>query len=613
MSKSTSLRAATRAGAVLVALLLAASVALIGGQRAAAAPPYATRASITDLAFTTSSVMTMSTAQMRANWSLPDDPARPAGFTIVFPSAIVGRGDTFPLTAKDDPSRIIATCVASAGQLDCDFDADYLAAHPRELEGDVHFWVKVNDYVTEQTHRDYAFGDVQVPVTVLPYQTCTTNCELDWRNSKAGTYDYATDTIAWVVHIAAPKGGMAGGQVVTVSDTPTAGAHTVTVTDDTPVLRRADKVVTNALGYQELSGWASVPRSQYSVTPEGTVTFTTQQGYYYEIHYVTKVTDQGASTEYSNRADYTIAGASAGHASGAVRYAGGGGSGQGADVGTFAVTKVVDADVPVPANQAFTGTYTVTAPEGDISTGTFRVKAGETWRSGAFVAGSVVRLSEDAPAGPAGVTWAPAAFSSNDFALVGGALTPVTLTNRAVPASGWFEATKTISGGAAAEALVPQDAVFTLAYSYPAGVGFAAGAGELQLKADGVPVRSAALPFGARVTVAEVTPAALEGATWGAPVISPSTFTVGGEVVSVRVENPIVPAPSPSPTPTAQPTPTPTGTPTPAPTVTPPTAQPPSVLPQTGTSQFAGPALLIGAAAVMTAGLFLGLARRRGA
>lgn len=81
-------------GAVALVILTIAAL-LLGAGRAAAAPPYLTQATLTDLAFASDTVQSGSAAELTAKWSLPDAPATPAGFTIDLPPDLEGRGDTF--------------------------------------------------------------------------------------------------------------------------------------------------------------------------------------------------------------------------------------------------------------------------------------------------------------------------------------------------------------------------------------------------------------------------------------------------------------------------------------------------------------------------------------
>ena len=65
------------------------------------------------------------------------------------------------------------------------------------------------------------------------------------------------------------------------------------------------------------------------------------------------------------------------------------------------------------------------------------------------------------PSEPAYIDWATPEFSSNDFILAGGQVTPVTLTNTADVATGSFSITKELAGDVNT---VPQDLLFTGSY-----------------------------------------------------------------------------------------------------------------------------------------------------
>lgn len=334
---------------------------------------------------------------------------------------------------------------------------------------------------------------------------------------------------------------MQGGLEVEIIDTP--GANQKLIVDaTTPILQRTNQTGPDWSGAERPTGWQTVPADAYSVDPAtGAIKFTTTEGYYYQAIYFTEILDAGAAGEYTNTATFNINGSNSGEATGAVRYAGGGGTGIGENVGVFTITKAVEGSATgLPADLAFTGTYSVATPDGQTLTGEYSVLAGETWKSPEFPRDSVVTLTENAPTEPSNVTWGEPDFSTNDFTLVGGQLTSVTLTNKADVKLGQFSVSKALTGTADALALVPADATFTVDYAYEAGVGFAAGSGSLVISADGSSVTSPELPVGAVVTLTEQTPAAVEGLAWGTPVISPATITIGGSAVAeVVVTNPV--------------------------------------------------------------------------
>ena len=520
----------------LVTAVALITLVLSGSMAANAAPPYDTSATVTDIKFTTSSIQDGSLAELTANWAFPANPTGKAGFTIALPPELAGRGDTFSLKASDTGATI-ATCMTTPTELQCDFDAAYVRDNPVGLNGSVNFWVTVADHVTSEQEKTYVVGGASVTTTITPRPVCTQNCELDFQYSKQGTYNASDNTIIWYVTIKAPKGGMTGGEEIVVKDIV---SDNQTLIPARTGLQRTDTTAINPQSGLELpTNWVGVAASQRTISDDGTtISFTADQGYYYRAVFRTTAKDFGAAGTYTNGAEFTVNGVKDGEVSGEARYAGGGGTGIGTDVGVVTITKAVTGTATgLSADQVFTGTYTVQPPTGDALTGTWNTHAGETWRSPDFPRGSTVRLTEDRPTEPTNVTWT-SEFSTNEFTLKGGEITPVTVTNTADVKVASFSIEKTISGNAAG--LVPDGATFAIDYSYPAGVGFDAGMGTLTVKADGTPVISPDLPVGAQISLSEQTPAAVNGAVWGAGQISPETFVLSDkETLAVRVDNPI--------------------------------------------------------------------------
>lgn len=126
-------------------------------------------------------------------------------------------------------------------------------------------------------------------------------------------------------------------------------------------------------------------------------------------------------------------------------------------------------------------------------------------------------------------------------------------------AVGGFAASKVVDG--TGSGLVPADTEFTLAYAYE--LNGASVTGTLRLLADGTVVNGPQdLPVGTVVGFEEIDLPAVEGVTWGVPVISPDTVTIAeGEPALVTVTNtanvdvPVGPTPGPDPEPTPTPTP----------------------------------------------------------
>lgn len=528
------------AAGVIVGVLTALTAAA-GGH---AAPPFATEATITELDFVQSTVESGEHAELTGTWSLPDNPTPPAGFVIDLPPGLEGDADEFSLVASDGVTEV-GRCTVTATQLVCDLDAEYITANPRNLSGTFNFWTTVTTEVTETQEVVFDLGDVSADITVTPAEdTCTPNCEFDGVvNYKGGTYDAETGTIEWVVGVKAPPGGMVGGETVTVVDTPGPGQEILPGT----TVRHANAVGIGPTGEPSPVGWRPKPADTYTVSPDGsTVTFVSEPGYFYKVLYTTRVTDGGVARTYTNDAEVAIEGQRTVTVSGEVVRRGGGGTGGGEPVGRFSVTKdVVWHSEPVDI--AFTGTFTVTDPQGTTHSGQFEVSDGTTWTSEAFPAGSIVHLEEVLPTEPSSIAWADPVFSVNDFAIPNATVATVELTNEARLATGVFSASKELSGSGAQ--LVPSDATFLLDYTYPAGPGYEAGGGTLELPADGTAVTSPPLPVGAVVTLAERSPDPVTGAAWGAPHLSTESLVVSADVeVTVTVTNPIISTP---PTPLA--------------------------------------------------------------
>lgn len=419
------------------AAVLAVSMCLFGIAAAAdAAPPYATEATVSDIRFTSTEATSGSQAAIQADWSLPDNPATPAGFSVPLPTELQGRTDAFPLT--DSAGAVAGQCTVTATELYCDIDSAYIRSHPLDLHGTFQFWVTVLTQVSQSTPTTYTVDGQATTVTVTPppTSTCTQDCAFPGRpDSKWGWYNSADGTIEWDVSIGAGASGMAGGLSVQVDDTPGPNQQLVTSTASGtfPMIYRTNQVAYGADGYQTTVGWQLMDPSMYTVDSAGSVTFTTDAGYFYDIHFATKPTDagQGGTRTYTNQATITTDGSSSAPVSGTVVYEGGHGTAAGTAVGRFAVTKHVNwPSAPVPG-LAFTGTYTVTTPEGATASGTFTVADGATWTSPPFETGSTVHLTEDAPTGAAGLQWASPTFSQNGFGLGDGTVDAVTLTNTA--------------------------------------------------------------------------------------------------------------------------------------------------------------------------------------
>ncbi|RKE59334.1 hypothetical protein DEU36_3105 [Microbacterium sp. AG238] len=209
------------------------------------------------------------------------------------------------------------------------------------------------------------------------------------------------------------------------------------------------------------------------------------------------------------------------------------------DVGYFAIEKKLTGDAAdLVVDRTFEVDYAWPANSElgiEAGSGTVAVAADEDAVTVTAPAGAEVTLSEK-PVAIAGGTWAAPAFEpGNTFTVVQDETARITLTNLIELNTGAFSLHKVVEGSAAGR--VPADAEFTVHYAYAAGVGFGAAEGELTVGA-GETVTSPQLPYGAQVTLTELAPADIEGATWEAPAFSPATVPIGdGTVVGVTLTN----------------------------------------------------------------------------
>src|SRR5690606_16168121 len=169
------MKSTTRLRALGAAAVMAVLATLAVGNAAAAAPPYATDATLTSVNFVETSVASGSEAELVGTWSLPDNAPTPAGFVVPLPVGLQGLTDAFPLL---DPADVeMGQCIVSATEIVCDLDSGYLAANPQNVSGTFNFWASVETVVTEDTQTDYSFGDVSTSVVVTPNPNlCPENC-----------------------------------------------------------------------------------------------------------------------------------------------------------------------------------------------------------------------------------------------------------------------------------------------------------------------------------------------------------------------------------------------------------------------------------------------------
>ena len=235
-------------------------------------------------------------------------------------------------------------------------------------------------------------------------------------------------------------------------------------------------------------------------------------------------------------------------------------------LGKFSIVKNVSGDGShlIPEGTKFSVAYTWQTPDGEKGDGVVDVVAGgDPVVVDSIPGGATVTLTENEAPEIEGVQWLDPQFSDNGFSVIAGETVAIDLDNPTQLKQGAFAMHKRVDGSGASK--VPSDAEFTVHYSYPAGEGFEAGEGTMTLKADGTPVQSPALPYGAVVSFDEATPVEVDGAQWKGGSFSADTVTVGdGTVAEVVLTNTYDDVPPPStpeqPTPGTPEQPTP-GTP----------------------------------------------------
>ena len=415
-----------------VARRVAAFVAIVGGivgallapVVATAAPPYTTSAAVSSLAFTEKAVASGTKAELTGTWSLPDNPVAPAGFVVDLPEDLRGLPDAFPLLDADGQEA--GSCVATATQLVCDIDSTYLQEHPVGLSGGFSFWVTVTTEVTETTTVTYDFGDVTAAVDVKPDPfACSTDCDFRGRtNFKSGEYQNSSDTIAWDVAVGAGAKGMVAGQEVVVTDV---------IGPDQELLRES------AAGERYPSLWVAtgletlpsglvvpgpiteVPASDYTVSADGTtVTFTAREGAFYNVHYLSRVTDDGAAGSYRNAAEIRVGTETSSTVTSEVTRHGGSGTGNGTRVGRFTALKTLAGEAAaterIPAETRYVLEYAYPAGRGfPAGSGVLTLEAGSSVTSPALPVGAEVTVRERAPESVAGIAWGTPTISPERF------------------------------------------------------------------------------------------------------------------------------------------------------------------------------------------------------
>lgn len=517
--------------------------------------------------------------RVAVEWSIPGQAETPVTLTIPLPTELRGNPDVFPLSGPDGAK--LGECTISATAVTCTVDDDYINENPFEVSGSFFFNARSQLFNREEVDHTFKFGDVEATATVTPSSNwCDTDCE--WGGSSGwksgGSYNNLTDEIVFTVNVEAPEQGLAAGQNVTVTDMFDPEKYELVDDGTYPRVREADGLIYNMWGsenwkFDSSAGlgvtWSADKHSVSFVTRAGLGSSYTAgpaapengsvrgtDGTFYAVQWKVKAITGGdlqanGDRKFKNEAKWEIDGVESRTVNGSSTRYSSGGNVVGTNYGKFQVTKNLTGDTTL--NPAFTVNYSVTEPGQDAFESSFTVRSGETFTSPEFFKGSVVTLTEVQPTDPANVTWATPVFLDADgnpadtitFTPDGngklGAVTKISLVNKAELQKTNFSAQKSVVN----EDGVPlaDDLTFALDYSYPADAekGFAAGSGTLTLPITGEAVTSGDLPVGAVVTLAEPNLPNVPGATWGDPVIEPSTLTIGegGEPVTVAVTNSI--------------------------------------------------------------------------
>jgi choice-of-anchor A domain-containing protein len=192
------------------------------------------------------------------------------------------------------------------------------------------------------------------------------------------------------------------------------------------------------------------------------------------------------------------------------------------DPASFQIQKVLTGDGVdfVPPGTAFAIDYTVNGEAADTP---LAVRAdGSITNAPTLRHGDRITFSEATPPDIPGVVWGAVTVLPASLTLDSLRAEPVlvTVTNEVLQASGSFQIRKALSGSGVS--VVPPDTTFNVQYA----VNDVPSETPLIIRADGTLVDGPELEHGDVVTFSEDTPAAVDGATWGASRIEPSSITI---------------------------------------------------------------------------------------
>lgn len=567
-------------GALLAVLLLAVTTLFAFAPASPASAADGSQVQIDSISFENDTVEDWTQQRLAVEWSIPEQAETPVSLTIPLPPELQGNPDAFPLVDPDGAT--VGQCTVSQTSVTCTVDDEYIEANPFEVSGSFFINAQVRLMNQEETEHTFDFGDHQETVTVTPSRNwCDTDCEYTGTNGwkGGGSYNNLTDEMVFTVAVAAPEQGLEPGLNVSVTDLLDTDAYELVVDGTYPRVQEGRFLQYNLWGREGVA-WENRTDGVAWSGDQLTATFESREGRgsdwnnydevpqgepwsqrgvdgtFYQVQWKVRALTGGELQENGNRlfhnqGEWEINGEKSRTVTGsATRYASGG-TAVGTNYGKFQVTKELTGDTTL--NPAFTVNYTATEPGQDPVEDSFTVHSGETFTSPEFYRGTVVELTEVQPTDPANVTWADPVFLDADgnpadtitFTADGngklGEVTKIRLVNEATLHKANFSAQKSVVN----EDGVPlaDDLTFALDYSYPADPekGFAAGSGTLTLPIGGDIITSGELPVGAVVTLSEPNLPNVPGASWGEPVIEPSTLTIGesADPVTVAVTNTI--------------------------------------------------------------------------
>ena len=507
---------------------------------------------IDNVTFVNSVVEDGDRTSMKVSWSISDTATNPVAVTVQMPEGLVGYSDRFDMVG---PGGVTAgECVVSATAITCTVDEAFINSNPKNVKGEFWFDVRTDLKNDETTDHIFDFGGNEVPVTVEPDTSrCDGPCEFTgYKLRKYGSYNSADDTITWTVRVPAPETGITAGKNITISDNLDTEIFEMLDTyegESYPQLWEGRCLRDND-GEYYAPRW--VERSTATWNADKTsVAFTSRagsdpanwgssscvkqtEGSFYQAIWVVKVKDLGAAGTYSNEGSYTIDDTESGTTSGEVTKQSGGGNVIGENEGAFEVTKSLTGDAKFDASAEVTFLVNYTAYDTDdsvIGEGQLKVTPGSPVTSPTFPEGTRVVLSEVAPADPANVDWAAPVFKNSSgetvtevvFSAANGNLgtnvAELSLVNESSLKTNTFTVKKTVSNPDNVE--IPTSE-YALDWTRPANpdAGIPEGAnGTWTLPADGSEVTSGDMFAGVDYTLAEQTPAEVDGATWAAPKI----------------------------------------------------------------------------------------------